>query len=95
MQLGVAMMQSRQSLAAQPMHIQLHDGSVRFGSALAWITCKQATVMAGLVALLQKHLEQATVRLPIMMQLAEVGTAAACTSLWRVVLLRRGFIAGL
>ncbi len=71
-QVGVAVLQSRQSLAAQPMHIQLHDGSVRFGSALAWISCKQATVMVGIAALLNRHLEHATVRLPIMLQLVEV-----------------------
>ena len=74
---GMAAMQSRQLLAPQPLHVQLHDNSLRFGSALAWITVKQATVLAGIVALLRRHIECAIVRLPVMMQLVEVQSCAS------------------
>ena len=56
----------------QPLHIQLHDGSVRFGSALAWVTTKQATVLAGLSALLNAHMDHAVSRLPVLSLLARV-----------------------
>ena len=70
---------SRLQLSSQPLYINLHDGTVRFGSALAWIVCKQATVMAGVAALLKKHVELALARLPVMMMLVEVlSTTAAC-----------------
>jgi hypothetical protein len=81
-QVAVALLPGTRHVAqqAQPLHIQLHDGSARFGSALAWVTAKQATVLAGLCALLNAHVEQVVGRLPVLSLLAQVrgeGTAFA------------------
>ena len=61
----------------QPLHIQLHDGTARFGSALAWITAKQACVLAGVCELLKAHVQQAVLRLGPLSLLAQVRPSVA------------------